>query len=93
MFSKHYFSDDGVLLCTNVISAFPKMQSICDEIPERGATISFLTEIWQDINNPMHSNQLERALQLQGIEIINTPRRGRKGGGVAIDGTCPIIFL
>ena len=52
------------------------MQSICDEILEREATISFLTEIWKDINNPMHSNQLERALQLQGIEM--------GGGGVAI---------
>ena len=72
------------LLCINVRSAFPKLQSICDEILEREATISFLTEIWQDINNPMHSNQLERALQLQGIEIITNPRRGRRGGGVAI---------
>ena len=72
------------LLCTNVRSAFPKADSITTEILEEGIDLAFLTEIWMDSSNPLHSNKLERLFEVHGLESATTPRRGRRGGGVAI---------
>ena len=72
------------LMCTKVRSAFNKLESISLEILEEKVDICFLTELWQDESNALHSNRLERMFQMKGLETVSTPRRRRRGGGVAI---------
>ena len=71
-------------MCTNVRAAFSKIESITSEIKEESIDAAFLTEMWLDSSNPLHSNRLERLFELEGLQTIATPRRGRRGGGVAI---------
>ena len=52
---------------------------------ERACNLSFLTEVWQQLENKKHKNKLEELLELRGIKYISTPRPGgRRGGGAAI---------
>ena len=67
-------SDKNVptVMCTNVRSAFSKLESIANEVIEEKIDVAFLTEIWMDFSNPLHCSQLERLFQLKGLETIVT---------------------
>ena len=52
---------------------------------ERGADISFLSEVWEKSENKHHKNKVEEMLEMKGISYISTPRPGvKRGGGTAI---------
>ena len=71
--------------CYNVRALFPKLSNFAQDMEERACHLSFLTEVWQQLENRKHKNKLEELLELRGIKYISTPRPGgRRGGGAAI---------
>ena len=69
----------------NMRSLIPKIQNFSLDMRERLVDISFLTEVWQKLENKKHQNKLEHMLEMDGIQYISTPRPGAKrGGGAAI---------
>ena len=52
---------------------------------ERESDLSFVTEVWEKLENKRHQFKLEELFEIQGIKYISTPRPGaRRGGGAAI---------
>ena len=69
----------------NVRSLMPKIGNFSLDMKERDLDISFLTEVWQKLENKKHQLKLEELLEMEGIQYISTPRPGTKrGGGAAI---------
>ena len=69
----------------NIRSFFPKLYNFSQDMEERQCDLSFVTEVWQQLENKKHMFQLEELLEMRGIKYISTPRPGaRRGGGAAI---------
>ena len=52
---------------------------------DRNCELSFLTEIWQKLENKKHQFKIEELFEIKGMKYISTPRPGNKrGGGAAI---------
>ena len=51
---------------------------------ERESDLSFITEVWEVLENKKHQFKLEELFEIRGIKYISTPRPGRRGGGAAI---------
>ena len=51
---------------------------------EREVDLSFWSESWEDENNILQKNAIEKMLYSKGIQYISTPRSGRRGGGASI---------
>ena len=67
----------------NVRSFFPKARNISTDILERNITLGFFSEIWEQLENKKHKNEIESLLENQGLKYISTPRP-RGWGGAAI---------
>ena len=66
-------------------SLFPKIDNFALDMNERESDLTFLTEVWEKLENKKHQFRLEELLELKGIQYISTPRPGAKrGGGAAI---------
>ena len=69
----------------NMRSLIPKIGNFALDMDDRECDISFLTEVWEKLENKKHQFKLEELLELKGIQYISTPRPGaRRGGGAAI---------
>ena len=69
----------------NMRSIFPKLDNFALDMEERESDLTFLTEVWEKLENKKHQFRLEELLELKGIQYISTPRPGAKrGGGAAI---------
>ena len=69
----------------NMRSLIPKIGNFSLDVKERETDISFLTEVWEKMENKKHQSKLEELLEIEGIQYISTPRPGAKrGGGAAI---------
>ena len=72
----------------NCRSVFPKIESLKTDLKERAIDVSFLTEIWEQKQSKIHQYEVEKMLELMGLQYISTARSpNRKGvshGGAAI---------
>ena len=69
----------------NMRSLIPKIGNFSLDMKERSVDISFLTEVWEKLENRKHQFKLEELLEMEGVQYISTPRPGAKrGGGAAI---------
>ena len=69
----------------NIRALFPKIDNFARDMEERESDLSFITEVWQKLENKKHQFKLEELLEMRGIKYISTPRPGaRRGGGAAI---------
>ena len=64
-------------------SLIPKINNFAIDMEERESDISFLTEVWEKLENRKHQFKLEELLEIKGIQYISTPRPGTKRGGGA----------
>jgi hypothetical protein len=71
-------------MVTNHRSIFAKVNNLIDEILENDMHLGLHSEIWEDAEQIGHANNIEEALEFQGIQYISTPRPNRRGGGAAI---------
>ena len=71
-------------MCTNARSIMPKIDCLCSTIEQEKVDITFVSELWLKINNPLHSRELDRRLNLDGLEFFSNSRVSKRGGGVAI---------
>ena len=72
------------LLSTNVRSLIPKIDSICSTLEEEKVAIAFLSELWLQGKNPLHQRELDRRLNMEGLEFFTNSRAAKRGGGVGI---------
>ena len=78
------FTNYPTVLSTNVRSVFPKLDCLCTTLNEEEVDIGFISEMQMSTSNPLHMQQLDRKLNLEGYEFVAIARLDRKGGGVAI---------
>ena len=65
-----------------------KLNGLADDIIERGADLSILSEVWEKQENQKHKSRIEEMLEMKGISYISTPRPGlRRGGAIAANPT------
>ena len=62
----------------------PKIDCHCSTIEQEKVDITFVSELWLKTNNPLHSRELDRRLNLDGLEFFSNSRVSKRGGGVAI---------
>ena len=69
----------------NMRALFSKTENFARDMDERSCDLSFLTEVWEKLENKKHQFRLEELLEMSGIKYISTPRPGaQRGGGAAI---------
>ena len=52
---------------------------------ERGKSVSFVSEIWEQSESKEHAHEIETMLEMDGLRYISTSRPSKtKGGGAAI---------
>ena len=72
----------------NCRSLFPKVRSLKIDLIERDIQLAFLVEIWEQTQRKEHKFEIEKMLELNGLQYISSPRPpNRKGvsyGGAAI---------
>ena len=72
------------LLCTNLRSLIPKIDCLCSVIEQEAVGISFISELWLKDCNPLYQRELDRRLNLEGLEFFTNSRGAQRGGGVGI---------
>ena len=55
----------------NLRSLFPKINNLKDDIVERGVDCAFLSEIWEHSENETHQYELDKLLQLHGLQYFS----------------------
>ena len=72
----------------NLRSLFPKIDSLKKDLLERNVDVGFLTEIWEQAHKSEHQFEIEKMLELNGLQYISAPRapnkKGVSYGGAAI---------
>ena len=68
----------------NVRSFFPKVRNIRTDILERGITLGFFSEIWEQSENKKHKFLIESMLETDGLKYISTPRPKGWGGAAIV---------
>ena len=72
----------------NCRSFFPKRKSLKMDLLERKIDLGFLVEIWEQTHKSEHKFEIEKLLELDGLQYISCPRppnkRGVSHGGAAI---------
>ena len=63
----------------NVRALLPKLGSFARDMEERESDLSFITEVWEVLENKKHQFKLEELFEIRGIKYISTPRPGRRG--------------
>ena len=76
----------------NMRSVWSKLNNLAEDIIERSADISFLSEVWEKKENLKHQSSIEEMLEMKGIAYISTPRPGLKRGGGSAIAACPLKF-
>ena len=67
----------------NMRSLFPKIGNVKTDILERGISVGFFSEIWEQAENKDHQYEIENMLESEGLKYISTARP-RGWGGAAI---------
>ena len=66
----------------------PKILSLKNDILERSVDLGFLQETWEQSDNETHQFEIEKMLEIDGLQYISAPRpknaKGRSYGGAAI---------
>ena len=69
-------------------SLIPKIKSLKNDIFERGVDLAFLQEVWEQTDSQSHQFEIEKLLEIDGLQYISNPRpkndKGKSYGGVAI---------
>ena len=77
-----------VVASYNLRSLIPKIESLKNDIIERSVGLAFLQEIWEQSENKSHQFEIEKLLEINGLQYLSNPRpknaRGRSYGGVAL---------
>ena len=72
----------------NLRSLMPKIESLKTDLLERQIDVGFLTEIWEQEHNSDHRFEIEKMLEMSGLQYFSTARppnkKGVSYGGVAI---------
>ena len=69
----------------NCRSLFPKIGNFKTDLLERKIDVGFACEIWEQKENKVHKQEIEKMLELDGLKYISAPRpSNRNGGGAAI---------
>ena len=72
----------------NLRSFFPKAGNLTTDMLERSIDLGFLVEIWENSTKAVHRLEIERMLEMSGLEYISTARppnaKGVSYGGAAI---------
>ena len=72
----------------NCRSLFPKIESLKKDLLERKIDVGFLTEVWKQTNNIEHRFEIEKMLEMSGLQYISAARppnaKGVSYGGAAI---------
>ena len=57
----------------NMRSIFPKVGQLKIDLIERHISLGFFCEIWERAENKNHSQQIEKMLEMEGLQYISTP--------------------
>ena len=77
--------DLPIVATYNCRSLFPKLESLKTDIKEQQINCVFTTEIWEQSENKLHTWEIEKMLQMDGLKYISTSRPAKnRGGGVAL---------
>ena len=76
----------------NLRSLLPKIVSLSTDILERKIDCSFLSEIWEQVDNINHQFEIEKLLELNGLKYISTSRKPSRNG-VSYGGAAIIVNL
>ena len=72
----------------NLRSLMPQILSLKNDLLERSVDIGFLQETWEQSDNKSHQFEIEKMLEMDGLQYISAPRpknaKGRSYGGAAI---------
>ena len=72
----------------NLRSLMPKILCLKNDIFERSVDIGFLQETWEQSDNKTHQFEIEKMLEIDGLQYISAPRpknaKGRSYGGAAM---------
>ena len=72
------------IMVTNHRSIFPKFNNLVDELIENEMHLGLHSEIWENCKKIAHTNKIEEAFEIQGIQYVSNPRPNKRGGGAAI---------
>ena len=76
----------------NCRSLFPKIESLKKDILERSIDCGFLVEIWEQTQNSEHKFEIEKMLEMSGLQYISTARPPNKKG-VSYGGAAIVVNL
>ena len=76
----------------NLRSLFPKVESLKTDLLERKIDVGFLTEIWEQSHNTEHMFEIEKMLEMSGLQYISTARPPNKKG-VSYGGAAIVVNL
>ena len=69
----------------NLRSLFPKVGNFKTDMIERKVDCAFVSEVWEQSEDKGHLAEIEKMLQMDGLQYISTSRPNKKsGGGVAL---------
>ena len=69
----------------NMRSIWSKLSSLAEDMSEREADFSILSEVWECKENMEHQKLIEEVFEMKGMKYFSTARPGSKrGGGAAI---------
>ena len=72
------------LLWTNARSIMPKLECLCSTVEQESVDITFVSELWLKPDNPLHTRELDRRFNLEGLQFFTNSRATQRGGGVGI---------
>ena len=69
----------------NMRSIWSKLESLAEDMDERGVDFAILSEVWEKKENPCHQARLEELFEMKNTKYFSTARPGiKRGGGAAI---------
>ena len=68
----------------NCRSIFPKLYNILEDMKLRSITCILASETWQKESSKKFQKEVQRMVEMEGLEMISNPRKHRRGGGVCI---------
>ena len=77
-----------VVATYNLRSLIPKIYSLKNDIIERSVDLAFLQEIWEQNEKKSHQFEIDKLLEIDGLQYLSNPRpknaKGKSYGGVAL---------
>lgn len=74
----------------NARSLWPKIKSFADQFKETDTNVALITEIWGK-GSKKDLYEIQKLLQMKGIELLFNIRKDKRGGGTAV-GVCAETF-